>query len=101
MNNRDEQDPVSATLSDWRIQPSRDPQFRTQVWNRIAAANGNATWAGYVRAHTGAIAAGLAAAVVVGAFSGRGQARAQIAAERDHLATVYVQALDARTMKMP
>ena len=43
----------------------------------------------------------VALAVVLGAFGGRSQARARVAAESERLANSYVQGLDARAMKMP
>jgi hypothetical protein len=47
------------------------------------------------------VAGGIAAAVALGAITGRDQARARADADRSTLVSNYVQALDARTMKMP
>jgi len=94
-------DSLDQLLSAWRVQPRREPQFRTQVWARIVAARPTDSWAGYLRGHAAAVAGGLALALVLGAVGGRTQARARAAAESERLATSYVQALDARSMRMP
>jgi hypothetical protein len=94
-------DSLDQVLSAWRVRPRRDEQFRTQVWARIAAGRPAESWTGYLRGHAGAVAGVLALAVVLGAIGGRSQARARVAAESDRLATTYVQALDARSMRMP
>jgi hypothetical protein len=94
-------DRLGAAMADWQISPSRDPQFRARVWSRIEAAPRSASWPRYVQAHRAAVAGGIAIAVAVGAMSGRVQAKARAESDRSTLATNYVQALDARTMKMP
>lgn len=90
---------LSRTLADWRVTPPRDPQFRTTVWARIEAARRAPSWAGYVRLHAPAMAAALTIAVVLGAWIGREQARTRVEADRNEIASAYVQALDARTMR--
>ncbi len=94
-------DSLDELLGAWRVRPSRDPQFRARVRERLRAAPTPASWSGYVRGHAGVIAAVMAVAVVLGAVGGRSQARAHVAADSDRLASAYVQALDARTMRMP
>ena len=101
MNTPDPEEPLSRTLADWRVTPPRHSQFRPQVWARIAAARAAPTWPGYVRAHATRVAGVLALAIVVGAMTGRERARARVEAESGRLATSYVQALDARNMRMP
>lgn len=94
-------DSLGNLLSAWRMRPRRDPQFRAQVQARIAAARTGDSWAGYLRGHAAPVAGALALAVLLGALGGRTQARARVAADSDRLATSYVQALDARSMRMP
>ena len=94
-------DPLPRVLKDWRMAPPRTPQFRAEVWARIASAGKRESWAGYLRGHTAAVAGALALAVVAGAVGGRMQARSLAAEESERLASAYVQGLDARAMKMP
>jgi hypothetical protein len=94
-------DPLDAAMAEWQVRPRTDPEFRPQVWSRIEAAKLPASWPRYVRAHRAALVSGIAAAVVLGAVTGREQARTRAESDRSTLATSYVQAMDARTMKMP
>lgn len=94
-------DPVSRLLAAWRLEPERDPGFRTQVWHRIELLRQASTWSHFARTHPAAVAGALSIAVVLGAVSGREQARASAAAESSRMASAYVQSLDARTMTMP
>ena len=94
-------DPFSRLLAVWCIEPARDPGFRTQVWHRIESLRQASTWSHFARTHPAAVAGALSIAVVLGAVSGREQARASAAAESSRMASVYVQKLDARTMTMP
>lgn len=89
---------LDQTLADWRVTPHRNPQFRTEVWDQIAAAK-PASWPAYARLHAAALMGGLALALVIGALAGREEAKSRVAAERDAIAREYVQALDARTMR--
>jgi hypothetical protein len=101
MNSPEKNDPLDSALGGWQVRPPRDPGFRGRVWARIEAAKAPVTWPRYVRTHPVAMAGGLAAALVVGAISGREQAQARAAAASSQLAANYVQAMDARLMKMP
>jgi hypothetical protein len=94
-------DSLSRTLAAWRVQPSRNPQFRAHVWARIGGAAGAVPWAAYARRHTPALVSAIALAMIAGGFLGREQARTRAAAESARLAAVYVQGLDARAMRMP
>ncbi|MSU67026.1 MAG: hypothetical protein CK548_04015 [Opitutia bacterium] len=96
----DSSDSLSRVLKDWRVVPSRTPQFRTEVWARIGGAGKTESWAGYLRGRSTAVAGGLALALVLGAVGGRIQARSLAATERARLASAYVQALDARSIVM-
>lgn len=104
MNSPEPSEPVSRLLGAWLLEPARNLRFRTAISARLHP-DGESTawsdWSDYLRAHAGAVAATLVLAIVVGAFTGREQARARLAAEREQLATSYVQALDARAMVMP
>jgi hypothetical protein len=99
MNPGDEK--LTQALADWRVTPGRKADFRVAVWARIERQRGEATWGSYLRAHLGPCVALLTLALVVGAWTGRERARARVDGERAALATSYVQALDARTMRMP
>ncbi len=94
-------DPFSRLLAVWCIEPARDPGFRTQVWHRIESLRRASTWSHFARTHPAAVAGALSIAVVLGAVSGREQARTSAAAESSRMASDYVQKLDARTMTMP
>jgi hypothetical protein len=96
-------DPLSRVLADWRVTPRRNPQFRSEVWARLASRGPAAddSWIGYARAHAATVTALLALAVVIGAIGGHERARARLEAESGQIATAYVQSLDARTMQMP
>lgn len=96
-----ETDGLSRTLADWRVTPSRDPQFRAAVWGRIEGLRGAPTWSGYLRGHAALVAGALALAVIAGGWLGRGEARSRVAAERTAMVVEYVQSLDARAMRMP
>jgi hypothetical protein len=103
MDSSKPEDSLSRTLPDWRVTPARNPQFRAQVWQRIEAAGQGSPlpWGAYARTHARSVAGALAVAVVLGALGGREQARARVASESTRMASAYVQALDARSMRMP
>ncbi|HVU34377.1 MAG TPA: hypothetical protein VHE61_13150 [Opitutaceae bacterium] len=92
-------DPLSATLASWRVAPPRDPNFRTEVWHRLEAARRPASWTRFVRVHPAFVTGALAAAVLLGALSGRVEAQQRAAADRMTIAANYVHALDARWMR--
>lgn len=90
--------PSPELLNAWRVTPGRDPEFRTQVWRRIAARQGGSGWPAYLRAHAMPATGLLAVALVAGAWAGHDRARDQAEARRDAMVTAYVQSLDARVM---
>ena len=92
---------LSRALADWRVAPRRNPQFRTAVWARIEAARRAPSWTGYARAHGALVASALVVAVVLGAWTGRVQARERDAAARAAVVADYVHGLDARWMRLP
>ncbi len=98
MNSEDKK--LQSALADWRVTPRRAADFRAAVWASIERRRGDANWGSYMRTHAVPCVALLAVALVVGAWTGRGRARARVEIERSALATSYVQALDARTMRM-
>jgi len=101
MNTPDSSDPLSRTLSDWELMPRRTPEFRAAVFGRVETLRGAASWSGYVRSHAALVAGALAVAVIAGALGGRERARARVASDSARLANSYVEAMDARTMRMP
>lgn len=98
MNAPDPHDSLSRTLAEWRVRPPRSPEFRSNVWTRIAALRGGVSWGGFVRAHAPMVAAACAFAVVAGGWVGREQARSEVNEDRAYIVEAYVRALDARTM---
>ena len=88
-------DPLPEILQQWRVRPTRDPEFRPAVWRRIAQRS-HETWAGYVRAHR--LAWCVAALAVIGGsgWTGHAAARAKVAAEREAMVTAYLVELDPR-----
>jgi hypothetical protein len=103
MDSPEPADSLSPKLQAWRVAPQRNPQFRAEVWQRIATrGRSNALpWTGYVRSHAGTVAGAVAIASLLGALAGRDQARTRVAAESTRMASAYVQALDPRNMTMP
>lgn len=99
MDSPDRQRSLSRVLGDWHVAPTRNPRFRAAVRSRLGAARQAAPWTGYVRLHAPAVAGALVVALVAGAWFGRIEARARVAADRDQIARAYVQSLDARTMR--
>ncbi|QYM78237.1 hypothetical protein K0B96_13120 [Horticoccus luteus] len=91
-------DDLSALLHEWQVRPERDPHFRARVWRRLEARRGEASWAGYLRAHARPAVGGLALALLLGAWSGHAAARHHTNAQREAMVKDYVRALDARTM---
>ncbi|MSU48119.1 MAG: hypothetical protein EXS37_03355 [Opitutus sp.] len=94
-------DSLSRTLASWQVEPTRQPQFRAEVWARIHAAAVPPPWQVFARQHAGLVGGALALAVVAGGLLGHERARARAAAESAQLANAYVQRLDARSMRMP
>ncbi len=94
------QDSLSRALGAWRVAPPRDPGFRSHVHERLQRAAAPATWTTFARAHATLVAGALALAIVVGALTGREQARTRVAADSAQIASAYVHALDARAMAM-
>jgi hypothetical protein len=100
MSSPDPHESLSRVLSHWRVIPARQPDFRTGVWARLAAAR-PASWTAFARGHPAMVAGALAVAVIFGAMAGRDQARMRVAADNDRIARSYVESLDARLMRMP
>jgi len=95
------EEPLARTLADWRLAPKPNPQFRAEVWARIEAARRAPPWPSYARAHATVMAGALMLAVVLGAWTGRAQARERAATARAALVADYVHGLDARWMRLP
>ena len=94
-------DDLSRRLASWRVQPPRDPRFRSAVLARLASADRTSGWLGYARQHAGGVAAALTVAVAAGALGGWGSARYRAAADREELLRTYVDSLDGRSMRQP
>ncbi len=94
-------DSVSRTLAAWRVVPSRSPEFRAQVWQRIGGRGDAVPWREYARRHAPSVLGAVALAMVAGGVLGHERARAHAADENARMASAYVRALDARAMSMP
>jgi hypothetical protein len=88
-------DPLSAVLQQWRLRPSRNPQFRPSVLQRIQQRS-RETWASYVRAHR--LGWSVATVVVLGVagWTGHAAAEAKLAADREAMVVAYLIELDPR-----
>lgn len=98
MDNPRPPDSLSRTLAAWRVVAPRHPRFRTEVWSRIEAAADTQPWVVFARRHAAAVGSALALAMVVGAATGHGWARARVAADNERLVSAYVGGLDARVL---
>ncbi|MEO7413016.1 MAG: hypothetical protein ABIZ81_06645 [Opitutaceae bacterium] len=101
MNLPEAPDSLSRILDAWRVAPPRSPRFRAGVWARIETLRKAPAWSDYARAHAGLVATVLAVSVLAGALTGRERARARVTTEKARLADSYVEAMDARFMRMP
>jgi hypothetical protein len=101
MNSRESTEPLSRVLSAWQVVPSRSPELRSRVFARLDTARAAPSWATYARAHVRLVAVAVVLASFAGAIGGRERARDRSAQESSRLANSYVQAMDARTMRMP
>lgn len=97
------EEPLSQALGAWQVKPARHPQFRAVVWARMTRTGNVATqpWSLYARKHLAAVAGTFVLALALGAWVGREQAHARVAADSRRMAEAYVQGLDARAMHMP
>ncbi len=88
-------DPLSRLLSEWSVQPPRNPGFRATVWQRMRRGS-HESWGSYLRQHLAAW--GLAAVVVSAAagWSGRTVAHSRLKAERETMVVSYLVGLDPR-----
>jgi hypothetical protein len=101
MKPSDAEPPLTPALNEWQVSPIRHPHFRTAVWARIQAARATLAWPDYLRARAAWVSGAFALALLMGAWMGGHRAKTQEKAERAAMAARYVQALDARTMRMP
>lgn len=95
--NPSESEPLSRTLSEWRVTPKADPNFRPAVWQRIQAKT-QQTWTSYVRTHLVGWSVAAALAMGVAGWTGHSVARAQLDAGREKMVVSYLVELDPRVM---
>lgn len=88
-------DPLSRTLADWRVTPTRDPRFRTRVWSRIGAA-AREPWGDYVRSHLASWSAAALVAMAFAGWAGRTAAETRLKGEREAMVVAYLVDLDPR-----
>lgn len=97
MNNS--HDSLSGILRTWRVVPSADPDFRPGVWQRIRR-QAQATWPGYLRAHSAAWSLVAVMALGAAAYTGSALARAQVQADREAIVVTYLTDLDPRVQAL-
>ena len=88
-------DPLADTLHQWRVQPARDPNFRSTVTQRIDQAV-RLTWSSYIRGHLVGWSIAAMVALVVAGWSGQAMARSRLDASRDAMVITYLSGLDPR-----
>jgi hypothetical protein len=88
-------DPLSRTLEAWRVQPARDPQFRSEVRQRLASGS-TESWSRYLRAHGVGWSVAAALGIAVAGWTGRAAAKVRLEAERHAMVEAYLVELDPR-----
>lgn len=101
------QDPLRTLLHEWEVKPAVDPDFRTEVWRRIAERKRRLSFRLWSRTEAVIIQPPWAAAVVaftiiVGAATGNAWREHRARGERDTGFAAYVMAVDpiARTARL-
>lgn len=94
MSKNDQDNPLSSLLSDWQVTPSKESQFRQDVWTRIGNRKRESAWPGYLRAHAAAAASLALIATIAGGVTGYAQARDQAREHREVMASAYVESID-------
>ena len=97
MKSPDPNDRLSATLASWRVTPTRDPNFRPVVLERIRQTT-RETWAGYVRGHLAAWSITAMVAVAAAGWTGRAFAQAKMESNRERMIVTYLGNLDPRVL---
>jgi hypothetical protein len=97
MNPPDPDSSLSRTLSDWRVNPKTDPNFRPAVWQRIQQRT-RETWATYVRGHVMGWSVAASLAMAVAGWTGRSVAQSKLDASREKMVVSYLVELDPRVM---
>ena len=88
-------DSLADALKQWRVHPTRDPNFRTSVSQRISQAV-RQTWTGYIRGHLVEWSIAAMVALVVAGWSGQAMAQSKLDASRDAMVVSYLSGLDPR-----
>lgn len=101
MSSSHHDDPLSRALAGWRVNPRPAPDFRAAVWSRIHAADAPTNWSAFARGHAALVSSLLVVGVLLGALTGRNEARERSDADRTTIAANYVHSLDARWMRNP
>lgn len=96
-----EDEKLSQLLAGWNVSPRRDPQFRAAVQARLERGARRESWPAFARTHAAFVAGALAAAIVLGGWAGRDQAKERVDHDRAEIAAAYVQSYDARAMERP
>jgi hypothetical protein len=97
MHSNQPHDPLSDALQQWRVQPPRDSDFRTRVWERIDQST-RLTWGTYVRGHLVGWSLTAMLALVGAGWTGHAMAQARLDAERNAMVVSYLSGLDPRVI---
>ena len=97
MHSNTPRDPLSDSLQQWRVQPPRDPNFRSSVWQRIDR-HPRLTWSGYLRGHLVGWSVTAMLALVAAGWGGHAMAQARLQSEREAMVVSYLSGLDPRVM---
>lgn len=97
MHSNNPRDPLSETLQHWRVQPSRDRNFRDSVWQRIDQTD-RLSWSAYLRGHLIGWSVTAMLAMVAAGWGGHAMAQAKLDAERDAMVVSYLSGLDPRVL---
>jgi hypothetical protein len=89
------QNPLSAVLRDWRVEPPADPNFRHRVWARLDRQLPS-TWPAYLRGHALAWMLVTVLTVSAAALTGQAAAKARVRADREMMVVNYLVDLDPR-----
>ncbi len=97
MNPSDPQNPLSAALRSWQVNPPRDPTFRPAVLDRIQR-RARASWVDYVRSHGVSWFAAAVVAIGTSGWAGHTAAQTRMKEKREQMVVSYLGNLDPRVL---
>jgi hypothetical protein len=90
-------DPLADAFAQWRVRPTRNPNFRAAVSERINQA-ARLTWSNYLRGHLVGWSVAAMLALVAAGWGGRAMAQARLDAGREAMVVSYLSGLDPRVI---